>query len=282
MRYFAKYFVGYFTYICIFLSVISCSKHREVIDLGKAGPIGLAFYEGHIWVSDGDNNRLLKVNMQGQIEDSIIDFERPMHLSADENGMLYIPEYGADRITLVQGKKRTSLSIQDSLDAVLDVVLDTFLDAPSAVSTYEDEIAIADFYKHRIVYFNGRAWSSFGKKGHDKKGLLYYPTDVQITDEYIYVADAYNNRVQVFDKLGQPILVIGKKDGMNASTGIFVSDEQIFVTDFENDRVLVYDKTGRLKKEINEGVNKPTDILVVDKDLYIANYKSKNLLKMGL
>jgi len=28
------------------------------------------------------------------------------------------------------------------------------LDAPAGVALYEEEIAIADFYNHRILYFN--------------------------------------------------------------------------------------------------------------------------------
>ena len=66
---------------------------------------------------------------------------------------------------------------------------------------------------------------------------------------------------------------------MNAATGIYVSTSQLFVTDFENDRVLVYDLEGKLVQEISEGLEKPTDLLIENESLYIANYKGKNLME---
>jgi hypothetical protein len=72
-------------------------------------------------------------------------------------------------------------------------------------------------------------------------------------------------------------MTIGEKDNMNAATGIYVSSSQVFITDFENDRVLVYDMEGVLAQEISEGLEKPTDILINDDVLYIANYKGRNL-----
>jgi len=92
------------------------------------------------------------------------------------------------------------------------------------------------------------------------------------------VADAYNNRIQVFDTVGNHEMTIGKEEKMNAATGIYVSSSQIFITDFEHDRVLIYDIQGTLIQELSEGLEKPTDILLNDGILYITNYKGKNLM----
>ena len=56
---------------------------------------------------------------------------------------------------------------------------------------------------------------------------------MQITEHSIWVADAYNNRVQVFDKSGNFGQVIGAEAKMNAATGIYVTDSELMVTDFE-------------------------------------------------
>jgi len=98
-----------------------------------------------------------------------------------------------------------------------------------------------------------------------------------IANNKIYVADAYNNRIQIFDTEGNHKMTMGKEDNMNAATGIYVSLSQVFITDFENDRVLIYDMEGVLVQEISEGLEKPTDILLNDDILYIANYKGRNL-----
>ena len=95
------------------------------------------------------------------------------------------------------------------------------------------------------MYFNGADWISIGTEGKDA-GQFYYPTDVQITDQNIWVADAYNNRIQLFDKRGTFVRMIGVDQKMNAATGLYVSETQVFVTDFENHRLLVFFKDGQL------------------------------------
>lgn len=248
----------------------SCAVKKEwqqadKIDLGDVTPIGFAFQNDKFWIADGDHNQVVAVNSSGEIQEKIADSERPMHIDI-ENGVLYIPEYGSDQIIEYHNNEKSVLEIPDSLDA------------PAGVDVYQKEIAIADFYNHRIVYFNGQSWTSFGKKGK-KVGELYYPTDVQILSDKIVVADAYNNRIQVFDKDGNALQTIGESEKMNAATGIFANEKEIWVTDFENDRVLVFDYNGNLQQIINEGLEKPTEILKVGDAIYIANYKGKNILK---
>ena len=64
---------------------------------------------------------------------------------------------------------------------------------------------------------------------------------------------------------------------INAATGIFVTKNQIFVTDFENNRVLVLSKEGELLQELKEGLQNPTDVLVIKNELFVVNYKSGTL-----
>ena len=147
------------------------------------------------------------------------------------------------------------------------------LDAPAAVSVLGVEKAVADFYNNRILFNDGHVTISFGKEGKGE-GEFYYPTDVQLTDSLIWVADAYNNRVQVFDKKGNFLKMIGHDQKMNAATGIFVSQDEVLVTDFENDRVLVFDYDGNLKQELNDSIEKPTDMIIFKEQLNVINYRS--------
>ena len=254
--------------ICLGLSSCDDTPRQwhptATIELGTVTPIGLAYYQNQLWIADGDHNQLVAIDDTGQTAKTATDFERPMHIDAAD-GALYIPEYGSDQIIVYRNGQKSVLPLADSLDA------------PAGVSVFGEQIAIADFYNHRIVYFDGKVWSAFGQEG---KGLgsLYYPTDVQILSDKIVVADAYNNRIQVFDKAGKATRLIGEADGMNAATGLYADDAEIWVTDFENDRVLRYDHDGKLLQTISEGLQKPTDILKVDNELYIANYKGNNLI----
>ncbi|GGG35365.1 hypothetical protein GCM10011344_40260 [Dokdonia pacifica] len=256
------------------LILISCAEKEEVAkswQLSKTIPItgvnaiGMAITSEGIWLSDGDHNRLVLINDEGKTIKTIDSLDRPMHIDA-EGEMLYVPQYGNDEVSVfVDGEKKT-LVLLDSLDA------------PAGVSTYFKEKAIADFYNNRILYStDGKEFISFGKEGK-ATGDFYYPTDVQITESHIWVADAYNNRIQVFDKKGTFLKVIGVDQKMNAATGIFVNPTEVFVTDFENDRVLIFNHEGVLQQELSKGVEKPIEVIQHQGHLFVSNYRRSELL----
>lgn len=241
-----------------------------LFELDSIAPIGLVAYNGALWLSDGDHNRLATWQPSTQTTVQVLDgFERPMHLDADEN-QLYIPEYGNDVISLLTpGQATTSLPIGTSLDA------------PAGISVRGTRVAIADFYNHRILVYNGTEWKTWGSKG-DALGQLHYPTDVQWTDSHLYIADAYNHRVQVWDLEGNPLYEFGKNERINAATGLYVMGDYVWVTDFEHHRLLLYTTKGALKTTITEGLNKPTDVLLHNDQVYITNYGSHSLLRLAL
>ena len=266
---FYKYLLGLITIIFVSSCQTDSNKwtYHKTIDLGQTTPIGLTFIDEHLWVADGDNNQLVHLNKEGKILFKEEGFERPMHITSDGESV-YIPEFGKDEITIFKGKERSTLPLKD------------ILDAPAGIHYADGQFAIADFYNHRILYGKDNAWISFGQEGK-ADGEFYYPTDVHIVKQHIYVADAYNNRIQKFDLKGNHLKTIGKEQKMNAATGIYVSADQIFITDFEHDRVLIFDLEGQLIQEISEGLEKPTDVSLDSDLLYIANYKGKNLMVYG-
>ncbi len=264
--------------LLIFLFIVACdeqkvSKWQEVekVELAeKIAPIGLVFQNDRLWLADGDNNRLVEVNENsGEIIQSLGNFERPMHI-ASFNNKLFIPEYGNDKITILENTSRDSLEVGLALDA------------PAGIHISESgDIAIADFYNHQILLKKNDKWISVGKKGK-ADGEFHYPTDVQIINNKLFVADAYNNQVQVFDLKGNHLQTIGKETGLNAATGIYVDDHSLYVTDFENDRVLIFDLEGKLKQIISENLDKPTDLIIHKNQLYVINYKGKFINKYKL
>ena len=224
-------------------------------------PIGIAHSAEGIWLSDGDHNRVVLIDENGKVRKTIDSLDRPMHISS-ENSEVVIPQYGNDQIMRWKEDVVNIMAIEDSLDA------------PAGVWRRGTEIAIADFYNNRILYSEtGQDWISFGKEGK-AEGEFYYPTDVQITEDRIWVADAYNNRIQAFDKTGKFLQQMGADQKMNAATGIYVSDMNVFVTDFENDRILVFDHQGVLQQEVSENIAKPTDLILINDKLHVINYRN--------
>lgn len=236
---------------------------EKQIDIKGVAPIGIDVEGNDFWVSDGDNSRLLKIDSTGKILVEETDFERPMHIAID-GGHVYVPSYGTDAIIKYKDGTRTEMSLKDSLDA------------PAGVDVMGKEIAIADFYNHRILYSDGSSWLKVGKEGNGDLEF-HYPTDVQMSGDKIYVADAYNNRIQIIDKSGKHVKNIGKDQKMNAATGILVDNNLIYITDFEHDRVLVFDEEGNLKAELKEGLEKPTDLVIHKNKLHIINYKTQSI-----
>jgi len=237
---------------------------KKTVNLGSISAIGIVEDgEGGFWISDGDHNRIVQVDSTGKELSAFEDLERPMHIDIDE-GVVYFPEYMSDSIKTISNGVLGSIVVSDSLDA------------PAGVFKKGDELAIADFYSHQVYYYSGSERLKLGGEGSEK-GQFYYPTDVQLTEDRIWVADAYNNRVQVFDKDGAFMDAIGELDDINAATGLFISTDRLFVTDFENSRILVFDLEGNLWSEITEGIDKPTDMILQGNNLVVANYKGKSL-----
>ena len=238
---------------------------RQNLPLDSFGVVGIAAGEsGSLWLSDADNNRLVRVDpADGRVLETVAGFDRPMHIAAAGSAVV-AAEYGADLVTDVRAGRR------------IDVPAPADLDAPSGVDVLEDRLAVADFYNHRVAYLVEGEDRSFGTKGTGP-GQFTYPTDVQFARDRLYVADAYNHRVQVFDLDGRHLLTFGEAEGMNAATGLYVGEDEVFVTDFENSRLLVYGLDGTLRQIITEGLDKPTDVLSVGGALYVVNYGGRSL-----
>jgi len=256
----------------LLLLLVGCSSsHKEfkfvnAIELGKITPIGLAFDGTDIWLSDGDNNQVVKINREGKVLQKLENFERPMHIAYNK-GNLYIPQYGRDTITIIS-KNNNNKTLPIDMD----------LDAPAGVAVDNNNIAIADFYNHRVLLKNKKGWQTIGKKGRNKPAEFEYPTDVHFNNDVLYVADAYNHRIQVFDLNGKHLRTFGRPEKMNATTGIFVDDNYVYATDFENGRLLIYNHIGQLQQIIDAGFENPTDVAIINNELYVTDYKLKKIL----
>jgi len=235
-------------------------KFIREIKIDNISPTGLQTDGKYLWISDAKNNRVIKTDLDGSILKEYPDIKRPMHLSL-HNSTVYVPEYLTDKIKIING------------DEIEEYPLKEKPDAPAGVFVNDSLIAVVDFYKHRIILQSKDKVTIIGKEGH-KKGELYYPTDVALVNDKVYVADAYNNRVQVFDSNGNVLKVIGNKDKINVATGIEVTNDNIFVTDFEGNRILIYDLDGELIHIVIEHLNKPTEISVSNNTMYVSNYGS--------
>lgn len=250
--------------LCVMLT--SCKSElwtsTHEIEIEGISATGIVPDGDNLWLSDTDENRLVQIDINGKILKKIDGFERPMHISKHGDEVL-VPEYLNDTVRIVSS---------DGISGYLE--LPDSPDAPASVDMLGENILVADFYNHRVIYKKDGKDMSFGKKGSDPKEF-HYPTDVQFAHDKIYVADAYNHRVQVFDADANHLMTFGEEEQMNATTGLYVSDKYVLATDFENDRLLTYSLDGKLLDIIEEGFHRPTDALIDGDKMYVLNYKGQ-------
>jgi len=235
----------------------------QLLPIGEVSPVGVAMLGGDLMVSDAAHNRVLRIDTSGKVLERFEGFERPMHLSA-EGEKLFVPDYLTDTVQVLKNSGREILQLNDTVNA------------PASVAVHGEWVAVADFYNHRILLQNGKKTWSVGKEGHDKGGL-YYPTDVVLYQNKVYVADAYNNRVQVFDTEGHSLQMIGEQDGIQAAMGIALENGQLFVTDFEGNRLLVYNLEGELQQQFTSQLQNPSDVALSGNKLYVVNYGGNSI-----
>ena len=226
-------------------------------------PLGIGQTGDNLLISDPDNDKILRIDHDGNVTEEIGEVYRPMHIDHSDN-KLFIPNFYNDAISVYQNGSVTPFPV----DAVFD--------APASVTVLKEVMAFADFYNHRVLLLKNGEVSQISQEGRTD-GLLYYPTDVKLYEDRVVVADAYNSRVQVFDQEGNFIKVIGWQENIRVATGLDVSRGKIYVTDYYGHRVLVYDFEGVLLEIFEGNFNKPTDVLVTDEKFFVANYGENSI-----
>ena len=128
---------------------------------------------------------------------------------------------------------------------------------------------------------------------------LNHPLDVAVSDDRVYVADEFNNRVVVYDQTGQYITALGGADAATGSTtfnrpnGVAIGpDGNLYVADTWNYRVVVMSPDGEVlnswgqpgqfgieaQAEPNDGFWGPRDIAVDPQGrVYVADTGNKRV-----
>ncbi len=93
---------------------------------------------------------------------------------------------------------------------------------------------------------------SWGSKG-EAAGQFNDPTSIAVTDTEVYVSDARNQRIQVFDYGGKFIRQFGNKGDAPGELGrpmsLSIANNELYVADYFNDRIQVFDAQGRFVRK---------------------------------
>jgi len=109
----------------------------------------------------------------------------------------------------------------------------------------------------------------------------------------IFVADAYNNRVQRFSRNRAPLVIgsAGNDDGeLKVADAVAVGPSgRLFVADFENSRIEIFDTTGAWlglfggKGSAPGKFDRPTDIAIApDGSVYVVDFGNNRIQRFKL
>lgn len=127
---------------------------------------------------------------------------------------------------------------------------------------YRDETLYVLDINGRVYLFNENGEIIRGKKYNKGKLIneLSGAKTLFADEEYIYVADSGNNRVQIFDKEGNGVREIGYKGNYSGvlknPEGVIVNKDEIVISDTDNNTVSIFDKNGNFKYDIESSEEK--------------------------
>ena len=131
--------------------------------------------------------------------------------------------------------------------------------------------------------FSQMIYGGFGEDALNK------PMDVAVINQFVYVSDTNNKRVQVFDLGGNPVFKFGKegegKGEFKFPYGI-AGDSQgnVYVSDLYNGNVSVFDSKGNFLKYFAEQnpkekvIESPGSLRIVDNKVYVTDIQKSKVL----
>jgi len=263
--------------------------------------------EGFVYVTDSGNHRVQKftrdgafVLQWGSAGTEPGHFKKPAGIAIAENAV-YVSDYFADTVQQFthNGKFLTRWGQSGSQPGELD--------SPAGIAVGPDgSIYVTDDYNFRVQRFtpDGRVLKVWGQKGkvnsvisalnvllpEDLEGSFYYPARLTVgPDHRIYVADSYNNRIQVFTEEGK---FVRKWGGMGLRGGrfrvasglAFDRGGRLYIADFYNNRVQVFSPDGDYLGQLgaspnNPDMDGPTSVAVSpDGNIYVVDFHHNRIL----
>ena len=222
-------------------------------------PNGIAVTGDRVFVADSRNHRIQVFTRAGAFIDQwpVPEEGRPMNLDVAE-GRLYAADYWNDVIRVYA---LDSGDLLDSIGGPGDGP-GRFRNPGGVAVGPDGHLFVADFANQRIQKLGPdgdfvRQWGTTGKKGYIFGGGFNYPVDVAVAgDGTLFVADGFNDRIQVFGpdgefrhKWGGPFAanIGGDHFGwFRVPTGIALGldGRVVFVADQENNRIQKFTRDG--------------------------------------
>jgi len=242
-------------------------------------PYGLAFSKGKIYLVDSQGPGYVVYDLVKQSYVFITGqgggrMKKPINLSIDKNNHKYVTDTG-----------RNQVLVFDEHDQFIKAFGEEGQFKPGDAIAVDQRLFVTDLKNHQIHVLDinsGKTLLTFGHVGSEP-GQFFYPTNVTISKQQLYITDTGNYRVQVFNLDGEFIKSfgsIGSGPGQFARPkGLSVdANERLYVVDAAFENVQILDSAGKLllffgqPGNNSDNINLPTDIVI---DYENVNYFSQ-------
>ena len=255
---------------------VSDSGHNRIVQFGPAGELLRTFggegsapgklnrpmhiatdQAGRLYVAEYLNDRIQVFDPAGQSLGLLGTglFDAPGGVAIAGDGSVYVADFYHHRVVKLDSDGELAMSWgnkgrywQGRFHYPTDVAIGS-----------HGEVIVADAYNHRIQVFSRdgkllRMWGGplgLGLKGSGR-GQFNVATGVGVDQQgLIYVADFYNDRIQIFSSMGRWLGTFGTHGTgpgeFDYPTDVAIApDGRIYVVDFGNSRIQVWRATGQI------------------------------------
>ncbi|RJQ43288.1 MAG: 6-bladed beta-propeller [Nitrospiraceae bacterium] len=245
-------------------------------------------HEGQIYVVDGVNNKIKVFNQNGKFSFSFGqkgsgngEFNFPLGICVDRTGRVYVADSGNSRVQAftTAGNYLGQLKLQSKNGTAPDPT-------DVAVDHNGRTLYAIDNNNHNVHAYNlsnGRLTGIYGSPGEGNREFRY-PFFISLdSEDYLYIVDVINTRVQVLNPEGLYVASIGKwgveKGSFFRPKGVALdAKDRIYVSDSYMGVIQVFDPEGVFYSTIGDPVTNsvrkfttPTGIYIDDNNrLYVV------------
>ncbi len=210
-------------------------------------PFGIAERNGEIFVSDGENGKILKITNAETFSVVTDKLDTPSAIAFDKNGDLFVADSGSHTIKKVKienGEIELIAGIENEKGFADGDAKSAKFNAPVGIAVSESgKIYVSDTYNDKIrVIENGQVTTLAGNAegfadGNGKTAKFDTPLGIALTkDGKLIVADAGNFRVRVIEQNGKVWTLTGNNkqetvDGLLHEAS-FVQPTDVAIDDF--------------------------------------------------
>ncbi|OGX56691.1 MAG: hypothetical protein A2306_08560, partial [Omnitrophica WOR_2 bacterium RIFOXYB2_FULL_38_16] len=251
----------------------------------KKGLYSLSDTNGKILLK-GENKSLI-----AKADENVLGMNGPKTIYVYNDGKMIIADTGNNRIQFLNEDGTSQYSFGKKGNNTSE------FNSPQGVAVSKDGyIYVSDTKNHRIqvfseegIYLNsfGRLTETIGESGAEP-GTFFLPKDIEFDDkDQLYVLDYKNRRIQVFDKDGKVLRVIGSVlDEVEFKEPVdFTLDENgyLYIADKGTNKIYILDDKGKYVMEFGSAGKGPsyfpnlTSIESNDGKIYVSDYMADSI-----